>query len=30
MNKRQKEVLLKQFKTEEEFLKEIEKIYQQA
>lgn len=30
MNKRQKEVLLKQFKTEEEFLKELEKIYQKA
>lgn len=30
MNKRQKEVLLKQFKTEEEFLQELEKIYQQA
>ena len=30
MNKRQKEVLLKQFKDEEAFLKELEKIYKQA
>lgn len=30
MNKRQKEVLMRQFKSEEEFLKELEKIYQQA
>ena len=30
MNKRQKELLLKQYKTEEEFLKELEKIYQKA
>ena len=30
MNKRQREVLLRKFNTEEEFLKELEKIYQQA
>jgi len=30
MNKRQKEVLMKQFKDEEKFLKELEGIYQQA
>lgn len=30
MNKKQKEILLRQFETEEEFLKELEKVYQQA
>ena len=30
MNKRQKEILLKRYKDEEEFLKELENIYQQA